>query len=278
MRTLIQFVIRNSFIIVFVLLELISFVFVIKSNHPHHERFINSANAINATVSGWFYGWREYFHLQEMNDELVEENRILRSRMRNSFDEVNQPKKVMKDSSLRQRYFYISAQVVNNTVDRQKNYLTISKGSEDGITPNMAVISPAGVVGIVNSVSSHYATVISVLHRDCHISAKFKKNNYFGSIYWDGVDYRTVKLDEVPYHVPVQKGDVVVTNTFSNIFPTGIPIGIVQSVNKNGAESFYDITIALATNFKTVDYVYVVTDIFKNERDSLEQNITLPQQ
>ena len=152
-----------------------------------------------------------------------------------------------------------------------KNYLTINKGSDDGIQADMAVIGPKGIIGIVFSTTKHYAVIMSVLNIDFRVSAQFKKNHYFGSLVWETGNFRIAKLHEIPYHVDVKKGDTIITNAFSNIFPSGIPIGVVTGFKKSGGENFYDIDVTLSTDFKNVQEVYIVTNLMKDEREALEK-------
>jgi rod shape-determining protein MreC len=138
--------------------------------------------------------------------------------------------------------------------------------------PEMAVISPNGVVGIVESVSEHYASVISVLNRNFRMSAKFKKNNYFGSFEWPGVKYLSGSLKEIPLHVNVQKGDTIISSGYSAIFPEGVLVGFVDEFEQKGG-NFYKINLKLATDFKNLNYVYIVANNFKNKQRELEKTI-----
>jgi rod shape-determining protein MreC len=133
----------------------------------------------------------------------------------------------------------------------------------------MAVISSSGVVGIVKDVSEHFSTVISLLHRSTKISSKVQGSEYFGSTIWDGESPEYANLFDIPSHAKVSLGDSVVTSTYSGIFPRGILIGTISALGESG-ESFKDIEVKLSTNFRTLSYVYVVRNIFKAERDSLE--------
>jgi rod shape-determining protein MreC len=114
----------------------------------------------------------------------------------------------------------------------------------------MAVISSSGIVGVVTNVPEHFSTVMSVLHAQYKVSAKFKNSNYFGSIYWNGNDYRIASLAEIPFHVKFNIGDTLVTNEFSNIYPPNIMIGTIESFNKTDFDNFYSIKVNLLLNLK----------------------------
>jgi rod shape-determining protein MreC len=206
-----------------------------------------------------------------VNREIAYENAQLRNkRINNGDNPLVLAVDSVNDTVIKQRYTYMNAQVVFNSIVNQKNFITINKGALNGIKPDMAVISPSGIVGVVWAVSNNFATVMSVLNIDYKVSAKLKKNNYYGSLVWEGDDYQKARLLEIPYHVDVKKGDTVVTSNFSNIYPAGIPVGIISEFSKTKQDNFYNIKLTLTTDFKNVEHVYVIKDILKGERDSLE--------
>ena len=271
MRSLFEFLAKFHLIILFLIIEVICFVFIFHFNEPHNVKYLTSANKITATVYEGKNVVTKYFNLSAVNKELSEEN----AEIRNVYTRIDNPLILnadsVQDTAYKQQYTYTSAEVINNTVIFPKNYLTISKGSDAGIEPDMAVIGPKGIVGIVFSVSKHYSVIMSILNLDFRVSAQFKKNHYFGSLAWEVGNARIAKLHEIPYHVDVKKGDTIITNAFSNIFPSGIPIGVVSNFKKSGGENFYDIDITLATDFKNVQQVYIVRNMMKHERDSVEK-------
>lgn len=232
---------------------------------------MSSANAFSGFFLENFNVLTEYFYLREQNQKLAEEN----TRYRNSFDQSFKSNIVtrqqIRDSVYQQQYFYISARIINNSVNKQYNYITLNRGRRDGLLPDMAVITDDGAVGIVQNVSNNFALVVSVLNRKIGISAKIKKNGYFGSARWDGEDYNKIKLKEIPNHVHLEPGDTVVTSGFSTIFPEGIPIGVISDFKQESGTNFYDITLRLTTNFKNISHVYVVGDLLKTERKELEE-------
>ena len=119
---------------------------------------------------------------------------------------------------------------INNSINRRSNYLTLNRGRIHGIKPQMAVIGPAGVVGIVLHVSNHFCTVLSLLNSQIKLSAKIRENNYFGSLTWDGKDPIYATLGEINKHVKIEVGQHVVTSAYSTIFPENINIGLVEEV------------------------------------------------
>jgi len=242
----------------------------VQHNDYQKSSFINTTNDFFASVNQKINNIYDYFNLKEINRQLAEENAKLRSREIKSFNATDKNVFTVNDTTYKQDYTYIDAKVVNSSINRRKNYLTLNKGYLSGIKKDMGVISPDGVVGIVSDVSPNYATVMSVLHLDTKISAKLKKSGQIGSLVWPGINYRKGKLKDMPTHVVLHKGDTIVTSGFSAIFPEGINIGYVIGYNLKDGEMFYDVDLALAVDYNNLSYVYVVNNIFKTEQKLLE--------
>jgi rod shape-determining protein MreC len=272
MRNLLRFIINNQFTLLFLIIEIISLSLVVRSNNYQQARYINFSQDINGFVSKKIDKFVSYFSLKEQNTQLLNENIELKNEIeqfrhlgnlnsRNYFQ--------VKDTINKQQYSYIVAKVINNSINKQYNYITVDKGSLDGIKQDMAVISQLGVVGKVESVTDHYSLIMSVLNRNMKLSAKIKKNGYFGSFEWPGINYRYGNLNEIPLHVKIGKGDTIVTTGFSAIFPVGILVGFINEFSIHGG-SFYKIDITISNDFKNLYYVYIVTNRLKEEQLFLE--------
>jgi rod shape-determining protein MreC len=208
--------------------------------------------------------------LQKINEELAKENSYLRSQLPTSFKDSKDYFSLVYDTLNKRQYTYRSAKVINNSTNKYFNFITLNKGSLNGIRKEMGVISSKGVVGIVKDVSDHYTSVISILNTRLHISAKLKESGFFGSLNWDGKDYRYAWLNEIPIHAPVKVGDLVVTSGYSSIFPEGILIGTVEEVEKDKGESFFRIKVRLSVDFKDLSYVEVISNNMRDEQFNLE--------
>ena len=230
-------------------------------------------NASNATVAGVQEGVnyvKEYMHLKVYNEQLAKENAMLQNKLiASKYQYITEQNRVI-DSALKQEYSYITAKVINNSINKRNNYLTLDKGSANGIKPVMGVIIANGVVGIVKQVSPRFCTVMSILHKDTRISAKIKKNEFFGSLVWNGEDPQSATLREIDKTVPVKKGDTIVTTSFSSIYPSGIFVGIVEESELESGSNFHNIKVRLSTNFNNLNYVYIIDHLFKNEQRELE--------
>ena len=271
MRSLFLFLWKHSNFVLFLLLETVCILLMVSENSFHRASSINSANAFAGSIYSGVNNFKAYFNLREINEQLSIENARLHSIAPGAYVKYINTKATIKDTVYLQQYSFINANVINNSVHRRNNYLTLDKGSYHGLKPEMAVITSQGIVGITKNVSQHFATVLSVLNKDARISARIRKNGFFGSLFWDGNDYRFGTLVDIPTHAGIQKGDTIVTNAYSAIFPDNILIGTIHSFDVKPGDNFYTIKVKFSTNFKNIGHVYVISDLFKEERKKLEQ-------
>lgn len=275
MRKLISFLINHSPIFMYAFYLVICFVLLFKFNPYQQSVFFSSANE----MAGRFYimtsGITGYFGLQEINRDLQKQNGNLEMELIRLRDEVSRLSgdsllvRTSADSSL-SRYDFQIAQVINNSVFKTHNYITLNKGRKDGIHSEMGVIDQNGIVGIVNVVSDHYAVAISLLNPKLRLSCKVKGSNYFGSLVWDGKDPRFAVLEELPRHVKFVKGDTIVTSGYSSVFPEGLMVGTVDGFSKQRNDNFYALTVKLSTDFFRLNDVRILDDKGQKERRILE--------
>ena len=275
MRKLISFLINHSPIFVYAFYFVICFVLLFKFNPYQQSVFFSSANE----MAGRFYimtsGITGYFGLREINRDLQKQNGNLEMELIRLRDEVSRLSgdtlliRTSADSVL-SRYDFQIAQVINNSVFRTHNYITLNKGRKDGIHSEMGVIDQNGIVGIVNVVSDHYAVAISLLNPKLRLSCKVKGSNYFGSLVWDGKDPRFAVLEELPRHVKFVKGDTIVTSGYSSVFPEGLMVGTVDGFSKQRNDNFYALTVKLSTDFFRLNDVRILDDRGQKERRILE--------
>ncbi|MBA4144549.1 MAG: rod shape-determining protein MreC [Cytophaga sp.] len=271
MERLLNFVYQRRAFFTFLLLELFCAWMVVENNQYQSTKFFNSSNQLAANIIGFSHGVREYFSLRRINDELAAENALLRGKLeqRNQSLYALEVMKI-KDIPVSNGYDYVSAKVVNNSVSLFKNYITINKGKNVGLEPGMAVISPAGAIGKVKSVSEHYAVLISLLNVDEQVSSVIKRTQHFGTVQWEGSDPRVVGLKYIPRHVTPAVGDTVVTSGYNAVFPEGVFVGVIKEVNLKEEALFWDIKVELAQDFSKLAFVHVVRSNRKHEKDSLE--------
>lgn len=269
MRRFFQFLFRYRVFILFLLLEWIGFSLIIKNNPYQGAIYFNSSNAATASVLEISNNISDFFNLRILNASLLEENKALKQRILNNSISYVSLDSTKRDSLL---VSLMSAKVINKSLFYQNNYLTINKGSFDGIEKGMGVIGPDGIVGTVYGVSENYASVFSLLHSSVMISSVHKKTNSLCTTKWDGIDPNYSKIEYLPKHVQISIGDTITTSGYNAIFPENTMIGIVDKLNIQDNATFYDVTIKNATDFYTLSYVYLVRNQRKDEKDSLEIN------
>lgn len=272
MRSLFRFLLRNYFVIMFLALEVLSFSLMVSYNNYQRVTFINSTNDMVGTIYERFSHLDDYFSLGRTNARLAAENAALRKQLQQRVMSQERNPVMRPDTVDAPAYVFTSAKVISNSVNKQFNYITLNKGSRQGIKPDMGIICADGAVGVITNVSPNYSTGLSLLNKRLSIPAKITKNNYFGALVWDGNHSNTADLKEIPFHIMVNVGDTVVTSGYSSIFPEGIMIGTISKWDQESGTNFYNIKVELSTNFRTLKYVEVVRNTKQAELKKLESN------
>jgi rod shape-determining protein MreC len=244
---------------------------IYRNNSFHSASFVNSANKVTGNIYQVKSNLTQYIELQRVNDELASENEELRNRLRGTFVNVNDHFVLINDTLRQRKFRYKSAQVVNSSINKQLNYLTLNKGSNEGLKPEMGVINTNGLVGVVKDVSKHFSTVIPIINLKFTASADLIRTGSFGLLKWDGKDHLYCQLKDVPSHVDVQVGDTIVTRGASAIYPRGILIGTVSDVGETSG-NFHEIQVRLSNDFGKLRYVNVVENLLREEQKTIEMN------
>jgi len=272
MRNFLHFLIKHHNGLLFILLEIVAFILIVTYNQNQKAIYLSSSSKMSGGLFDAVSNVEQYFVLKKVNQELAEENAYLRSQLPTSFVQAKDYFALVGDSSTSKQYKYRTCKVVNNSIRKHFNYITLNKGSLDGIKPDMGIISGLGVVGIVINCSNHYSTALSILNPRLKISAKLKDSDFFGSVSWDNKSVHHAILDEIPEHADVQLGDQVITSGYSSTFPEGVLIGTVESVEHPVGESFFKIEVKLSVDFARLNYVEVVENIFQDQQVKLEED------
>jgi rod shape-determining protein MreC len=274
MERLLLFIYQYRSFFTFLVLEVIGIWLLVQNNQYQGARFFNSSNALVGRVNSTAQNFKEFFSLRETNKVLAEENALLRKKLeqRNqSLYSLNV--REIDDASLINRFDFVSARVVNNSVHQFKNYITINKGLAEGIEPGMAVVSHEGIVGKIKTASRHFSVVTSLLHIDAFTSVQLKRTNHFGTVQWDGSSPDFIKLLYLPRHVQPMKGDTIVTSGYNSVYPEGLMVGVIEDVSLKDEALFYDVRVKLSQDFRQLVYLAVIRSTLKQEQDSLEQII-----
>lgn len=272
MRNLLNFLSRYSNLIVFILLEAVSVYLLTTAEGYHSSRLIGGIRGASTAIEGKISGVSDYIGLYDQNARLAAENMRLRNQVERYSHSLSIDSIKPEPDTLISDYEYISARVVNNSVNKQHNFITINKGKRDGLEPEMALIGPEGVAGIIVSVTDNFSYAMSVLNLEFRMSARLRKEGYYGSLQWDGHDTRKALLNEIPYHVSVAPGDTVETSGFSAIFPVGILVGTVSDIDESGGD-FYTIIVDLSTDFRRLGFVYAVKSRKRQEQLIIEGEV-----
>ncbi len=273
MYNLRRFILKHHFTLLFILLEVICVLLLARSQSYHRNRLVNTTNDVVGKIYGWGSDVGEYFRLVKVNRQLAGENAWLREQLAIANDTARVAYDIRHGDTI---YKYIPAKVVNSSTNQTNNYIIIDKGSIDGISRDMAVVSSDGVVGVVTDVSRHYATVLGLLHSKSFVGVRFKNNQQLGSLRWNTNDYRYGMVEDIPTHVELKKGDTVLTSSYSLIFPEDLMVGTVEELHSSSTGTLNKARIAFSTDFATLRHVYIIKNLYKLELDSLKANFMKP--
>ncbi len=275
MKKLFLFLYRIRAFLVFVLLQIVCIVLIIQNNSYQSALFFNSSNSAVAGVLSISNNVSNFVELEDINQQLASENALLKEQLNRNYVPANlQVDTVLVDSIRYLQYIYKDARVVNNSTKWTANYITIDKGSKDGIQKGMGVVNQNGAIGQVNAVSKNYSVVTSLLHRDLMVSSVIKRTDALGTIRWSGEEPSQIDLLYVPISSDVHQGDSIVTSGFNSVFPKNILIGVVKEVVKGEGASYLGIKVALSNDFRNLSYVYIIDNQLRLEKDSLESVVT----
>ena len=276
MRNLLFLLSKIHALLLFIVLEIIAFSLISKSHTYQGASISNTSNWFTGSFYNFSENYTQYFGLRNENIALQKENARLRGQLKYFANYPKQDSIYPKRDSL-SSYIYIPAKVINNTIYKTHNFITINKGSNDGIKVDMGVMNSNGVVGIVSKVSDNYALVMSILNTNTSISVKHKKSGAFGNFKWKGFNPTIINVEDMSKTANVKKGDTIVTSGYSTIFPPDFPIAIAKNVKTIKESGFQKIESTPTADINKIDYVYIVEKIEKMEIDSLESEPSKPQ-
>lgn len=276
MRNLINFLIKFQSWFVTALLVVLSCMLLFNNNPYHHHVYLTSAGSVTSGIYDATTSFTSYFSLKSINGDLQRQNAMLESEvisLRNYISRLEEA--VYADSVAVSQPLtgpnFIIATVVNNSIAKPFNYITIDKGSNDGVRPEMGVVDQNGIIGVVNVVGPHYSRIISLLNPKFRLSCKIKGSDVFGSLVWDGKNPEEAILEELPKHTVYQKGDTIITSGYSAVFPEGLPVGIVLSNDKNADDNFFTLRIKLLADFSQLSAVRLIDNPMLEEIQAIEK-------
>ncbi|MBX9851666.1 MAG: rod shape-determining protein MreC [Cytophagaceae bacterium] len=271
MYRLFEFFYQYRAFLFFVLLETVSIWLIVSNNNYQGAAFFNSSNRYVGNVLEVKSNVQSYFELKQVNRELASENARLRQLLT-----AEQQKKYLNipnnsDFLRVNKYYFIPARVINNSTGHFTNYITLDKGTLDGVKEGMGIISSEGVVGRIKKCSDHYSTAFSLLHDNLTISGKLKsKTKYIEcNVKWDRRTPHEAALLDITRQQKIAVGDTVFTSGYDSYFPEGIMIGKVKEFKMEGG-SYWKASLDLSTDFTSLSFVYIIGNKLEAEQDSLQ--------
>lgn len=277
MQRIVQYLIKFNGVFIFLVLEITALYFYFTRNETDQKHsFLNSASELVGGAYNYSSQVQSCWSLARTSQELAKKNAQLKMRLSSAqYKQLANPIEA-KDTVYGQQFKYTAALVVNNSINNPNNFITLNRGAKHGLKGGCGVVNSIkeGIVGITRKVSDHYCVVMSVLNKTIKISSKLKSNNHFGLLTWDGRKTNQMILESIPKHAKIHKGDTVITSGFSTIFPEGILIGTIDSAFIESGSNFYTAYVNLFVDVKSIQYVHVVSDLMKEERKKLEEEVS----
>lgn len=270
MSSILQVFTRQGAFFLFAALEVVCLYLIITYNEPQQTIAESSWSLYSGQFKERADVTRRYFSLESLNEQLREENAELLRRLPNAFYTEHIDSVLVEEDSLRQRYTYIGAKVVNKSPLSGNITYVLDRGYIHGVEPHQGVINSDGVVGVVTKVSQRHCRVMALTHRDVRLSAGLRNKPFFGSLHWDGGDIREAVLSSIPEYADVKIGDTVETTGYSNIFPTGVALGVVKDTEAQSGDNTLDLQVSLFNDFFRVENAYIVRDLLKSDLDQLD--------
>ncbi len=276
MNSIFKYLKSKFHVLLFLLLEILCVVSIFKFNTYQSSFYYSNTRKLSTQLHEANSSVYDYFGLYKKNQALYNENIELRRKLKTNY--VVESKKMFEinDTVFKQRYKYFPAQVITNSTNRQNNFITLNRGSSSGIRKGMGVFCPEGVVGTIEEVSDNYSIAVSVLNtQGFKIVPKIQELNYTkGTLIWSGSDPNYLSLEGINKYESLKIGYHIVTSPYSKNFPENIPLGVVEKIKSKTSETFYEVMVRSAVNFGKIQTVYIVIDLFKDEIDKLEAEIT----
>jgi rod shape-determining protein MreC len=277
-KNIFLFIGRYFTFFVFLAFQILALSFLFRYNKYHRAVGLGMSNELTGWVNSKYSNIDNYFHLKQESDRIHHINDSLINLLKGNFLNPDTAARFVQDSipydtlGHRRRYLWRDAQVVSNSINQERNYIQINRGSRQGISDNMAVLnSDLSLVGIIVNTSENFSQVMSLLHVKNNVNAIMKKSGNAGTISWDGKNPLYLTMTGVPKSDSITKGDTVLTGTYSLSFPPRKIIGTVESIVKDNASSFFVLRIRTAANFQDLQHVFVVENLQSDEQEKLDK-------
>lgn len=273
MRGLVQLILRFQNFLLFLVLQVVCFSLIFQYNNYHRTTFVNSTGSIIGSIYSKRQDISEYLSLREINKELAAENARLKNCDKESFLDLQDDLYEINDTLYKRRFEYLSAKVINSSLNAKANFITINRGEVHGVTTEMGVISGNNIVGIIKDVGKHFSTVVPVINPGFQASVKLKNSGEQGILSWSGNSVAQAEIHNLPPHAKINPGDTIVTTGFSAYFPSEVVVGTVEAAEIKSGENLYTATINLSTDYYRISYVEVINNLMRKEQLELENQM-----
>jgi rod shape-determining protein MreC len=279
MKKALELLLQFGYHLLFLALQFICFYIIINYNKEQKSIFINSTSMLATSINGKVDKLNKYVLLQQENDSLQKQNARLIKKFIDYDINARQSSNdtLTVDSS---KYELQAVDICNSTFNLKDNYITLCKGSNQGITEDAGIISQNGIVGIVKKVSANFSIVMSILHSQSNISCTIKRNlrkgiSSTGVLTWKSNDPKICNLESIPKHLIVLQGDTIITSGYSTVFPRGLLVGKVKNVTLDKGSNSYSIDVELFNDPTTWDALYMIKNKLGSEQKTLENSILI---
>ena len=282
MYKLIEFLRRIHVVLLFIIIEAIALNYYAHSTFYTQAKILSRANSVVGGLQRSVFSVKHFFTLRSENEMLAArvaelERNLASYREREANSATDTLSMAQIDSAFVDQlaqYSYTPARIISNTINRNRNYITLNRGRQHGITEDMAVISPNGsMVGYIVGCSDRYSVAISILNEKFTTSGKIIGDEHFGSITWNGRSPHKVQMSELTKYAEFEIGAPVVSSGLSHIFPEGVKIGYVESFSENENQTSYDVVVRLAADMSKVSNVLVISNDGYIEATELENEV-----
>lgn len=282
MYKLIEFLRRIHVVLLFIIIETIALNYYAHSSFYTQAKILSRANSVVGGLQRSVFSVKHFFALRSENEILSArvaelENSLAAYREREANMATDTLTMAQIDSTFVEQltqYSYLPARIISNTINRNRNFITLNRGRQHGIMEDMAVITPDGsMVGYVVGCSDRYSVVISILNGDFTTSGKISGDEHFGSITWNGHSPHKVQMSELTKYAEFEEGAPVVSSGLSHIFPEGVKIGFVESFTENENQTSFDVVVRLAADMTKISNVLVISNNGYVEATELEQEV-----
>ena len=276
MKNLFNFIVKQAHWLLLFFLTAFSLFLLIHNSEFQRSKYLSIFQEVAGQVYSVSNSVQSYLNLNTTNADLMQRIAVLEGEIQAYKKEVETLSDRSHSDTIRLGddqtiYQYIPARVIHNEIFGAKNYILLNKGSNDGITEDMGVVSVKGIVGVVTNVSPRFSRVNPVINPEYNPSCMIKNTRFFGSLFWDGKDPRYISLSHLPSHTSFLIGDTIVTSGYSVTFPEGIPVGVVEEPLKSKNEEYNSLKVRLFIDFSTLNEVLIIRNPLREEQLNIEK-------